>query len=468
MVCDHIFNEPKYKNMIQKKKIIMMVPYPAQGHVSPMMKLASSLSTLGFQPLIILPEFIHRRIIAKADTAEAGIVCVSIPDGLDDSKPYDFFAIEMAMEDHMPAYLGRMIRKLNEDDHDEVVACLIVDLLASWAIDVGKNCGVAVAGFWPAMAATYALINAIPDLVRRGVFSESGLPQLEGSISFEPDQPLLNVEEMPWLIGTSAAKKARFKFWARTMDRSSSLRWVLVNSFPNESRGSFSSMKWAKSPKCGPSICPIGPLRTNEWSERPTLWEEDSSCLDWLDPHKPNSVVYISFGSWVSPIGETKIRSLALALEDLGRPFIWVLGPAWRAGLPNGFIKRVAWHGKIVEWAPQVDVLQHKAVGCYLTHCGWNSTMEAIQCRKSLLCFPVAGDQFLNCEYIVNVWKIGVKINGFGNKDVDDGIQRVMEDKEMKRRIVKLNEKILGEEAMTNTKDNLLSFVNHLKTPFMN
>lgn len=74
----------------------------------------------------------------------------------------------------------------------------------------------------------------------------------------------------------------------------------------------------------------------------------------------------------------------------------------------------------------------------------------------------------MNCEYIVNVWKIGVKINGFGNKDVDDGIQRVMEDKEMKRRIVKLNEKILGEEVMMNIKDNLLFFVNYFKILFMN
>lgn len=109
-------------------------------------------------------------------------------------------------------------------------------------------------------------------------------------------------------------------------------------------------MKWVKSLKCGLSICLIGLFRINEWSERLILWEEDLSCLDWLDLHKFNLVVYILFGSWVSLIGEIKIRSLVLVLEDLGRFFIWVFGLVWRVGLFNGFIKRVVWYGKIVEW----------------------------------------------------------------------------------------------------------------------
>lgn len=161
-----VYDEPK-------KKMIILVPYPAQGHVTPMLKLASTLSTFGLQPLLVLPEFIHRPIVAKVDAATKGeIVCVSIPDGLDETKPRDFFAIEKAMEDYMPAHLERMIRKINGDEN--IIACMVVDLLASWAIDVGLKCGVAVAGFWPAMLATYNLISSIPQLVQRGLISESG------------------------------------------------------------------------------------------------------------------------------------------------------------------------------------------------------------------------------------------------------------------------------------------------------
>lgn len=253
---------------------------------------------------------------------------------------------------------------------------------------------------------------------------------------------------------------ARFKFWVRTMDRSTSLKWLLVNSFPNEVQN-----LWALNQDYSPTVYPIGPLSSNGLNVSPTLWEEDGSCLDWLKQQKPNSVMYISFGSWVSPIGDAKVRSLALALEEIRRPFIWVLGPAWRNGLPKGYLDRIWKQGKIVTWAPQVEILQHKAVGCYLTHCGWNSTMEAIQCKKCLLCFPVAGDQSLNCKYIVNVWKIGVRINGFSTKDVNEGVKKVMEDQEMKKRIEMLNVRFMGEEANLKVKDNMLRFMNDHKRP---
>jgi hypothetical protein len=120
---------------------------------------------------MVTPEFIHRRIISNIDP-KSHISCISIPDGLEMDMPRDFFANEKAMEINMPSHLEGLVRKFNEDG--EVVACMIVDLLASWAIEVGHRCGVPVAGFWPAMLATYQLIAAIPDMVRTGLISETG------------------------------------------------------------------------------------------------------------------------------------------------------------------------------------------------------------------------------------------------------------------------------------------------------
>ncbi|KAL9232087.1 hypothetical protein vseg_007232 [Gypsophila vaccaria] len=455
-------NDNSKCDTVQQKKIILMVPYPAQGHVTPMLKLATKLSTVGYRPLIILPEFLHRSIFSKVNSTTKGdlIKFVSIPDGLDEAKPRDFFAIETAMEDRMPAHLGRLI---SDVDGDGGIACMVVDVLASWAINVGKECGVMVVGFWPAMLATYCLVSSIPHLLRTGIVSDSGLPKFQGHVSY-PYQPPLKSEHLPWLIGTQATKVARFKFWARTMGRSKSLGSILVNSFPNELQTNLNSTKWAQNPNHRPTIYQIGPLLGDGLFETLPFWEEDESCLDWLDQKKPNSVVYISFGSWVSPISEAKVRNLALSLEQLRRPFIWVLGPGWRDGLPNGYMDRVGKFGKLVAWAPQMDVLQHKSVGCYLTHCGWNSTLEAIQCKKTMLCYPVAGDQFLNCEYIVNVWKIGVRMKGFCIDDVGDGINKVIEDRSMKKRIEDLNESVMGEEAISKMKNDMLLFVNDIKS----
>ncbi|CAK9133315.1 unnamed protein product, partial [Ilex paraguariensis] len=100
-----------------------------------------------------------------------GILCVSISDGLDAGTTRDFFAIEEAMENHMPIHLERLIGEL--DDEDGEIACMVVDLLASWAIQVARGCRIPVVGFWAVMLATYRLIASIPEMIRAGTISET-------------------------------------------------------------------------------------------------------------------------------------------------------------------------------------------------------------------------------------------------------------------------------------------------------
>ncbi|KAH6780951.1 UDP-Glycosyltransferase superfamily protein [Perilla frutescens var. hirtella] len=444
--------------MITKKKIIL-IPYPAQGHVTPMLKLAAVLAKLGrFQPVVLTPEFIHRRISPQIDPGD-GVLCLPLPDGLDDGAPRDFFAIERAMEENMPPVLEGLLREMVREDGGGV-ACVVVDLLASWAVEVARRCGVAAAGFWPAMHATYRLFAAIPDLIRTGLISENGCPRNPSDpISLSSNEPILTTNDLPWLIGSSTARVSRFKFWNRTLQRSKTLQYLLINTF-SEGFDPKTQQRLAKFDNHDSTrILEIGPLIMQAaTTSTATFWEEDTGCLEWLDKQNVGSVMYISFGSWVSPIGEVKVKVLALTLEALGRPFIWVLGPAWRRGLPDGYTKKVGAYGRIVQWAPQLEVLRHPAVGCYLTHCGWNSTMEAIQCKKPLLCYPIAGDQLLNCAYIVNTWKIGVKIERFGIEEIEIGVRKV-EEEIVRDRIEELNEKLFGKEGSSKAIANLSLFI---------
>jgi hypothetical protein len=251
----------------------------------------------------------------------------------------------------------------------------------------------------------------------------------------------------------------------RTLERSRNLKWVLVNSFPNEIKVGNSYSQ---------NVLPIGPIYKPHHqlitkNNLISFWEEDLSCLKWLKNQKVNSVVYISFGSWVNPIGESNLKNLALALEATMMPFIWVLRSTWRQGLPIGFCERILKQGRgmVVSWAPQREILQHNSLACFITHCGWNSTLEALQFQKKLLCYPVAGDQFLNCAYIVEVWRVGLRLNGLGQKDVIEGLANVMEDKEMSTRLMTLYERIMGGIHSHNTNKTgsflLKSFVEQLK-----
>ncbi|TKY57544.1 UDP-glycosyltransferase 82A1 [Spatholobus suberectus] len=329
-----------------KKAIIILVPYPAQGHVSPMQKLAWAFLGQGFEAVMVVPQYIHRQIMVNGDYKDHEIKWVALPDGLaqEEEEAPDFFAIESAMENSMPTHLEGLLHKLAEDGD---VACLVVDLLASWAIQVADRCGVPSAGFWPAMFATYLLIEAIPHMLRRGLISHTGLPQHEGKFCLEPELPMISIEDLPWLVGTDAARKARFKFWKRTLERSSTLKWLLVNSFLDEHKVEQQTKLANKFSSQGcPRVLPIGPICRHQLTKSVSFWEEDLSCLNWLAKQKANSVVYISFGSWVSPIGEAKLKNLTLALEASRRPFIWVLRSAWRKGLPIGFLERVAKQGQ--------------------------------------------------------------------------------------------------------------------------
>lgn len=246
------------------------------------------------------------------------------------------------------------------------------------------------------------------------------------------------------------------------------MKFILNNSFPGE-QGTIDK-HFQNDTRNSPQVLQVGPLLkyNNSKCTNPTMWEIDSTCIKWLDLQPEKSVIYVSFGSWVGPIGSDRIKELALGLANSERPFLWVLKKekAWQCGLPEGFIDRIKGCGKIVEWAPQEEVLKHKSIGLYITHCGWNSTMEAIQHSKPLLCYPISGDQFINCCYIVKVWGIGIKLDYIEQNVVQDCIEKAMDGKEgqeMLKKVMQLRRNVMEGIGSEKARSNLRTFVDYLR-----
>ncbi|KAF2289820.1 hypothetical protein GH714_038808 [Hevea brasiliensis] len=157
----------------------------------------------------------------------------------------------------------------------------------------------------------------------------------------------------------------------------------------------------------------IGPLslyNTNEISS----CEHES--LKWLDSKKQSSVLYVCFGSLCHFLPQQLIE-LGMGLKASNHPFVWVVKEGdystefekWL--VEEQFEEKLEGRGLVVRgWAPQVLILSHPAIGGFMTHCGWNSTLEGISAGVPMITWPMFAEQFHNEKVIAQVLKIGVRV----------------------------------------------------------
>ncbi|XP_050918408.1 flavonoid 3-O-glucosyltransferase [Lathyrus oleraceus] len=170
---------------------------------------------------------------------------------------------------------------------------------------------------------------------------------------------------------------------------------------------------------------------------------DEHGCLEWLNKHEKYSVVYISFGSSTIPPPH-ELTALAESLEEYAFPFLWAFRGNPEEQFTKGFIERTRTRGKIVAWAPQVEILKHSSVGVCLTHSGWNTVLDCI----AMISKPIFADQNMNGRMIENVWEIGVTVeNGVLTKE---SVLKALEvtlsserGKFMRQKIMKLKESVL-------------------------
>jgi hypothetical protein len=173
--------------------------------------------------------------------------------------------------------------------------------------------------------------------------------------------------------------------------------------------------------------------------------------LEWLDKQKVKSVIYVSFGT-TTAFKEEQIIELANGLEQSKQKFIWVLRDADRGDvfkedgvrriieLPKGFEERVKNEGIgliVRDWAPQLEILSHSSIGGFMSHCGWNSCMESITMGVPIAAWPMHSDQPRNRVLVTEVLKVGLIVKDWSHRDelvkacvVENVVRRLMATKE--------------------------------------
>lgn len=163
----------------------------------------------------------------------------------------------------------------------------------------------------------------------------------------------------------------------------------------------------------------IGPVGLGDDDDNENQQVEE--ITKWLDSKDPATVIYVCFGSECT-FAADQINEMARGLEAAGHPFLWVLRTEDML-LPHGFEERMRLgegKGLIVrEWAPQKMILNHTAVGGFMTHCGWNSIMEGVSAGLPMAAWPLHSEQFINMKLLVEVLGIGEKLLTVGGTLVD-------------------------------------------------
>ncbi|GMI96067.1 hypothetical protein like AT1G06000 [Hibiscus trionum] len=165
--------------------------------------------------------------------------------------------------------------------------------------------------------------------------------------------------------------------------------------------------------------------------------DSSSEVISWLDDSVDDSVVFIGFGTQIT-LTKHQMKAVATALEQSGVRFIWAVkepmkraedGDDEQSMIPPGFEDRVRGKGLVLKgWVPQVAILKHRAVGSYLTHCGWNSALEAIVAGVLLLAWPMQADHFQITRLLAD--EVGAAIR------VCKGLRTVPDSTELARMLV--------------------------------
>lgn len=268
----------------------------------------------------------------------------------------------------------------------------------------------------------------------------------------------IRLKDLPTFLRTTDSDDTMFNYNVQAVNIAMKAQGVILNTFDELEQEVLDVIKTRF-----PNLYTIGPLSLLQHhlsathyldSIKANLWKEDKKCLDWLDKRPPQSVVYVNYGSLVIMTKE-QLAEFAWGLANSRYPFLWVMRPNLVDGGEEiisslNFMEETKDRALFLEWGPQEKILSHPSIGGFLTHCGWNSTLESICEGVPLICWPFFAEQQTNCFYLCNKWGFGMEIDTQVKRDkVEKLVRELMEGDKGKERREKSKEWKKKAEAAT-------------------
>ncbi|XP_050268664.1 anthocyanidin 5,3-O-glucosyltransferase-like [Quercus robur] len=273
-----------------------------------------------------------------------------------------------------------------------------------------------------------------------------------------PGLPPVRVSDMPKITFDPTTKM--YEYFLNTATHMANSNGLVLNVFDLLETKAIEAISSGLCVPDGPTppIFCIGPLISNTDQDG-----EEHECLNWLNSQPSRSVVFLCFGS-LGSFSEKQVKEIAVGLENSGQRFLWVVrnpppdtdkDPNLDELLPTGFLERTKDKGFMVkQWAPQVAVLSHDLVGGFVTHCGWNSVLEAVWCGVPMVGWPLYAEQRLNRVVLVTETKLALELN-----ESEDGFVSATE---LEKRVKELMDSEVGtklRERVSGLRDEAVSAV---------
>ncbi|KAK8364811.1 hypothetical protein V6Z12_A02G007500, partial [Gossypium hirsutum] len=424
---------------------VLVIPYPSQGHINPMLQFSKRLSSKGLKATFATTVFISETM--KPEVLNSDIDFDTISDGCDKGGFFEVGSVDdylVRLQTVGSKTLTELIIK--HKNSPRPIDCILYDAFLPWVLDVAQQFGlVGIAFFTQACAVNYIYYYAHNGLLSLPISSSMtpiGIPGL----------PLLDLRDMPSFIYVAGSYPSYFELVLNQFSNTDKADFIVVNTFYKlEQEVVDSTSKVMTQP-----LLTIGPTIPSMYLDKRlekdkdydlNLFKLDSTSTCWLTTKPPCSVVYVSFGSMAN-LTIDQMKELARGLKQTGFHFLWVVRPSELPKVPHCFIEEMGDKALIVTWIPQTEVLANEAIGCFFTHCGWNSTIEALCLGVPMVAMPQWTDQTTDAKLVEDVWKVGVRVNvredGIVSGDeIERCIRQVMEGEqgiEMKRNAMKWKE----------------------------
>ncbi|KAJ4916403.1 UDP-glycosyltransferase 85A5 [Raphanus sativus] len=451
-----------------QKPHVVCVPFPAQGHIDPMLKLAKLLHNKGFHVTFVNNVYNHNRLLrSRGPNALDRIPTFryeSIPDGLletDGDRMQDVPSICEATMKNFLAPFKELLERINTRDDVPPVSCIVSDGIMSFTLDAAEELGVTCVNLWTASACGFLAYMYFHSFIEKGLCPLKDESYLNTQIDWIPSMKNLKLKDIPSFIRATSRDDIMLNFSLHETDQLKRASAIILNTFDDLEHDIIQSLQ-----SILPPLYPIGPLSllVNRDIDKDSeigrmgssLWKEETKCLDWLDTKPQNSVVYVNFGS-ITVMSAKQLVEFAWGLAATGKEFLWVIRPDLVDGdvpmLPPEFLTETAGRRMLATWCPQEKVLAHPAVGGFLTHCGWNSTIESLCGGVPMVCWPFFAEQPTNCKFCCEEWGVGMEIGGdVGRKEVEAVVRELMDGEKGKKMREKAEEwRGLAEKATEHT-----------------